>query len=314
MKSVLFYCFFLFISFTCFSQNDTSAISLVSYWSKGDSFNFKITKVQQQWKKGELSKNDSSSYIANFLVLDSTASSYKIKWSYKNDLVSEYNIPSKFASLLSKYQVTEVIYTTTEMGQFVGIENWKEIGKMMKDLVADITETLYKDKPKEKEAFKKAMQAIESAYSSKEGVEQFIFKEIQYFHFPFGYQFSQTTPLTYEQPIPNMFGGSTVRGDTKLYIKGVDKKNSTFTLMQEMKLNPEDTRKMLTELFRKMNVPSTDKMMESAKIDINDTNQYEYDYLVGTPIKIETLRKTIVDIDKEKALRIDKIKIEVLKD
>ncbi|MDJ1503854.1 hypothetical protein [Xanthocytophaga agilis] len=315
MKSVLSLCLFLLVTFTCFSQNDTSVLSLVSYWSKGDSFNFKITKVQQQWKKEELAKNDSSSYIVNFLVVDSTASSYKIKWSYKNNLGRDYNIPEKLVSTLSKYQLTELIYTTTETGQFISIENWKEVSKMMKDLFADITEILYKDKPAaEKEAFKKAIQILESAYSTKEGVEQFVFKELQYFHFPFGYQFSRNKPLIYEQSIPNMFGGAPVRGDTKLYIKSVDEENSIFTLLQEMKLNPQDTRRMLTELFRKMNAPITDKTMESAKIDINDTNQFEYDYLVGIPIKIETLRKAIVDIDKEKALRIDKIKIELLKD
>lgn len=317
MKSIFTFFFLFLFAFASYSQTDTTTIPLVAYWSKGDSYQFKITKVQKQWKAEKLTKNDSSSYLVNFQVVEATESRYKIKWAYTNNLTQDYDIPEKLAKKLSKYHITEVMYTTSETGEFQGIENWKEIGKMMKDMFSETIKLLEEEgKITDKGKFKNYMHSMEAVYSSKEGVEQLVFKELPFFHFAFGYQFARNAPLLYEQQLPNMFGGAPLRGDTKVYVKSVNEENETFVLMQEMKLNPDDTKKMLTDLFKKMNIPAADlkKMMENAQVDVNDTNRYEYNYRVGLPVHIETFRKSLINIDNEKGIRTDRISIELVLD
>jgi hypothetical protein len=317
MKSIFTFLFLFLFAFASYSQTDTTAIPLVAYWSKGDSYQFKITKVQKQWKAEKLTKNDSSSYLVNFQVVEANKSSYKIKWIYTNNLTKDYNIPEKLVSRLSKYKVTEVIYKTSETGVFQGIENWKEIGKMMKDLFSELIKLSEEEgKIADKEKFKSSMQSLEAVYSSKEGLEQLVFKELPFFHFAFGYQFARNIPLLYEEQLPNMFGGAPIRGDTKVYVNSVKEENETFVLMKEMKLNPDDTKQMLTDLFKKMHVPAADlkKMMDNAQVDVTDSNRYEYNYGVGLPVHIETFRKSLIDIDNEKGIRIDRISIELVQD
>ena len=114
-----------------FCQVDTSSVSYVAYWSVGDSYDFKVRKTSMQWSGDSLTKDEVSEYTANFEVIDSTENSYKVLWTYSNELVNTWDIPDELLSELSKYELNEVIYTTTELGEFTGIENWEELAGMI---------------------------------------------------------------------------------------------------------------------------------------------------------------------------------------
>jgi predicted nucleic-acid-binding protein len=313
MKSRLIAFFVLVGTTICFAQTDTTKVSFVSYWSKGDSYDFKVTKIKRQWKGESLTKNDTSSYIANFLVVDSTAKSYTIKWSFKTNL-KEFNIPKELIGKFSKYQVTEVIYKTNELGQFLGIENWEEIGKMVKEMLNELVDALSKDKKADKEAIKSALAPVMNIYSSQQGIEQLVFSELRHFHFPFGVEYSVNEPIAYEDEVPNMAGGNPIRGDSKIYFEEVSFKDSWCVLIQEMRLNKEDTKEVINSLFKQMNLKNEEmsKAMAAAQFDIQDYNRYEYYYYPGIPSKIETKRESLVDIANEKGKRVDITRIELM--
>jgi hypothetical protein len=81
-----------------------------------------------------------------------------------------------------------------------------------------------------------------------------------------------------------------------------------------MSLNPDDTREILKQIFKKMNLDDKgmEKAFKTAVFEINDRNTYEYYYNPGVPYKIEAIRETTIDIDKEKGKRIDKTIIELI--
>lgn len=296
-----------------FGQTDSLTIPFVSYWAKGDSYDFKVTKIKNQWKEGIMTKNDSSSYVVNFEVIDSTDISYRIRWRYKTNL-SSFSIPDELADKFAKYQMTEVIYQTSEVGEFIGIENWQEIASMMKALFSDLIEVLSEEKTSTKEELDKAMRPLIQIYESKEGVEQLVFKELHYFHFPFGLEYTVNEPIEYEELLPNMFGGKPIRGDAKLYFEEVNYEKSYCMMIQEMKLNPADTKELVLTLFKRMGLKEKemDEALKIAKFDITDYNKYEYYYYPGVPIRIETNRESVIDIDKENVKRIEKTIIELV--
>ncbi|GAB5465558.1 MAG: hypothetical protein Kapaf2KO_09940 [Candidatus Kapaibacteriales bacterium] len=312
MKLIILVTFILSYSH-CTGQNDSITVPFVSYWAKGDSYDFKVTKIKQQWKEDELAKNDSSSYLVNFEVIDSTETRYIIKWSYKTNLRG-FNIPENLIDRFSKYQMTEVIYQTNELGEFLGIENWEEIASMMKGLFTDLIVLLSEEESTKKEELEKAMQPLIRIYESKEGIEQLVFKELYFFHFPFGLEYDINEPIEYEEQLPNMFGGKPIRGNAKLYFEEVDYENSYCIMIQEMELNPEDTKEIVLTLFKRMGLQDKEmkKAMKTAKFDITDYNRYEYYYYPGIPINIETNRESIIHMDKEKVKRIEKTIIELV--
>lgn len=314
MKKFLIIILISTISTNLFSQTDSTKIAFVSYWSIGDSYNFKVSKIKQQWKEGILSKDEKQEYIANFTVMDSTENSYTIKWSYENDLGSTYQIPETLLEKFSKYKITEIVYKTSEVGDLIEILNWKEVGETMNNLFDDIVEVLGQEDVNKKENLKTAMRPFKDIYSSKQGVEQLVLKELQYFHFPMGVEFDITEPLYYDEELPNMFGGKPIKAKAKLYFENIDFNESFCVIKQEMSLDPDDTREILKQVFKKMNLDDNGmkKALKTAVFEINDKNTYEYYFNPGVPHKIETIRESIIDIDKEKGKRIDKTIIELI--
>lgn len=314
MRKILSLIIILTISTNLFSQIDTTKVAFVSYWSIGDSYNFKVSKIKQQWKEGKLTKDQKQVYIANFTVIDSTENSYIIKWSYENDLGNTYKIPEKLLDKFSKYKITEIKYKTSEVGDLLEILNWKEVGETMNSMFDDIIEVLGDKNEKKRDALKTAMQPFKQIYSSKQGVEQLVLKELQYFHFPMGIEFDLNEPLIYDEELPNMFGGKPIKAKSKIYFENVDFEESFCIVKHEMSLNPDDTKKILKQVFKKMKLDdkAMKKALKTAVFKIEDRNTYEYYFNPGIPHKIETIRETIIDIDKEKGRRIDKTIIELI--
>jgi hypothetical protein len=314
MKKVLSLIMILSISTNLFSQIDTTKVAFVSYWSIGDSYDFKVSKIKQQWKEGKLTKDQKQDYIANFTVIDSTENSYTIKWSYENDLGSTYKIPEKLLDRFSKYKITEIKYKTSEVGDLIEILNWEEVGETMNSMFDDIIEVLGNKDEKKKDALKTAMQPFKQIYSSKQGVEQLVLKELQYFHFPMGLEYDITEPLLYDEELPNMFGGKPIKAKAKLYFENVDFEESFCVVKQEMSLDPNDTKEILKQVFKQMKLgdKGMKKALKTAVFQIEDRNVYEYYYNPGIPHRIETVRETIIDIDTEKGKRIDKTIIELI--
>jgi hypothetical protein len=305
--------FILFLfCFQLFAQIDSTNIAFVAYWEEGDTYDYKITKTKQKWKKSELIENNVQSYQIKFFVLKSTPTSYTIKWTYENDLGSNLNLSKDILKKLSKYNNIDIIYKTSETGVFQEIVNWKEVSKLYKNMFDDIINS-YAQGEKAKE-LREALTPLKNIYNSKEGVEQLILKEIQYFHFPMGLEFETKEIIEFEDEIPNMLGGSPIKADAKLFFEKVDTDESFCVFKHQMTLDKDDTMRVLGEVFAKMNLKDkeVEKAVKDAVFSIEDKNTFEYFYYPGIPSKIETIRESNIQVSNEFAKRIEKIEIELI--
>ena len=313
MKQLFTITLILISTLSAFTQTDTTAVPFVSYWSIGDSYDFKITKVEQKWKQGEQTKNDTTGYTVNFLVLDSTETSYRIKWSYETQW-ADYGIPEEYVEQFSKYNITEVIYKTSEVGDFVEIENWEEISEMMGNLFNELLDMMSESPDVDRKDLSNVMKPLMDIYQTKEGIEYVIFKELQYFHFPMGIEYTVGETLRYEEQLPNMLGGDPIKGNSSIYIESVDFDEGFCVLIQDMELDPDDMSDMIYHYFKKAKLGNKEmkKMMKDAKIELNDHNRFEYYYYPGIPYYIETHRETIIEISGQSGKRVDITMIELL--
>lgn len=319
-KSFLFTCI-IFCFKISFAQTESvkdsttkknKSISFIAYWSKGDSYNFKVSKIKQTIKEGKTTKDRKQEYLASFTVLDSTENSYLISWKYENDLENTFKLPKELTDKFSKYKFTEIKYKTSELGEFQEIINWKEVSKIMLQMVNDIIETLAKDE-ESKKVMKKAMNAFKKIYSSKQGIEQLVVKELQYFHFPMGYEFETNKKLEYDDELPNMFGGKPLKAKGSVIFESVNEEDGFCVVKQTLDVDSEDTKAMLKSVFIKMGFKD-EKLIEALKtgnISIKDKNTYEYYYNPGIPHKIETVRETNLNLMNEKGRNFEKIIIEL---
>ena len=314
MKKYILLLILSFFSTILFSQTDSTKIAFVAYWSLGDSYNFKVSKSKKQWKGEELTKDEQEDYIANFTVIDSTENSYTIKWSYENDLGNTYSVPQELVSKLSKYNLTEVTYKTSEYGDFLEILNWEEVGEMMNNMFDDIVEVFGEKDEIKLKALKATMLPLKEIYSSKQGIEELVFKELQYFHFPMGIELNINEEITYEEEIPNMFGGNPINTNAKLYFENVDFEEGFCVFQHERNLDPDDTKQMLEQMFSVMNFNGQEMQdaLNTAYFKIDDKTTYEYYYNPGIPHRIEASREFIIDVNQDKGKGIEKTIIELV--
>jgi len=315
MKAKLLLLLFIAANKLVLAQVDTTAVPFIAYWNKGETHKYQVTKIKQSWKEGNLEKNDSTVYEAKFEVIDSTETSYTIKWTYENNLISDIDPSEEVLSALGKYELTDVIYTTTETGEFIGIENWEEISTMFKDILETGFEAKNTGKNTSKK-MKKNIAMLTEIYGSKSRIEQVLFKELQCFHFPFGYEYDANKTVTYTQELENVFGGASFIGDTKFYFENVDFNKKRCAFIQEMTLRPDEVMKAIKAMFKKMKLKDREfkKAMKSAVFDIKDNNRFEYLYEPGLPVLIEMERKTLMDIAAEKGESIKRLRIELIEE
>ncbi len=301
------------ISINIYSQNDSLSVSFVAYWEQGDVYDFKITKIKKQWKNDVLVKNDSSQYIAKFEVIEASDDYYRIKWKFVMDLGSSFNLPDEIKQQLNKKPLTELIYKTSELGEFIEIENWQEISELMTDVFKSLITSFSKNDIKNKEKFEAAMAPFLPMFTTKTGLEQFVFKELNYFHFPFGIVFNSNEVLEYEDEIPNILG-KTIKGDSKIFFESVDFENFYCVLIHQSNLNPEDTRAAVIKLFNDMGLKGDElnNALSTFKLDTRDNNRFEYYYNPGVPALIETERVLLIDVENQHSKAIDKTIIELI--
>jgi len=311
----LFLLFVLILNTIIFqSQEDTSKIAFIAYWSVGDSYDFRITKIKKSWKSSELIKSSDETYVANFLVLDSTESSYTIKWSFKKNLGSSYQIPEEIVKKLSKYELTEVIYKTSEFGDFIEVINWKELSEAMKSMINDILMVYKEQEGNDLEPVIKQMQPIIDVYNSKEGIEQLVLKELQVIHTPMGGEFDILEPILYEEEIPNLFGGEPITGEGKLYFETVDFESGFCIMKQESNMDPDKAKVVMEAAFKKMGFDdeTLSKILKDSEFDIKDRCTYEYYYNPGVPHKIVSKREIIFNVGADKRRKLETFMIELI--
>lgn len=317
MKRAIILSLVLAIQLISFGQDeiDYSNLSFVAYWSIGDSYDYEVTKIKKKWEAGVLTTNDSTQYLVNFEVIDSTETSYKVKWSHKMAMIDTYDFSEEEMEVFNNYEDIDVIFTTTELGEFVEIENWKEIKDLMNNVMDELIAILTKDQTEEeRELFLNIMKPLTQMYQSQQGIELLVYNELQYFHFPLGMVFNIEKPIEYEDILPNMLGGKPIRGDAKITFEDVFYDEQRCIFKHEMQLNEKDTKSLLQDVFDQMGIKDKeiDKMVKSTKFLISDSNKFEFYYYPGLPKKIETNRTSEVKILKEDVRSLDRVIIEMV--
>jgi hypothetical protein len=155
-------------------------------WSIGDSFNFKITKIKQSWKNSSLSSNDSIQFLSNFTVIDSSDSTYTIRWSLKKNIIDTYEIPEEIVKKYSQFRIPDVIYKTNYLGQFICIENMDSLSIAMDFFLKESVNIIAARANIELEELSDKIKPIISVLETKESFDQILFNEIILIHSPFG--------------------------------------------------------------------------------------------------------------------------------
>lgn len=286
-----------------------ATVPFVAYWAVGDVYKFDVKKIDIRTKNDEETKNDTSSYTGVFEVIDSTETSYRIRWTYEgqSSLGGEYS--KELYAAMKDIQVHEVIYSTDELGAFNRIENLEELQAGVKAMVDAI---LNGDAMEIPDSVRAKIEPIMRNLSDPAYIQSSLLPEIQLIHYPYGVEYVEQDTVTYDELLPNAFGGDPIKATSRLYIDSLDVSDDYVHLKQFMNLDETDAKQMLTDLFTRLGAKEKEisEIVEDASYKIRNDNDYHFYYYPGIPIYIDYFRDVKINVKGDKGGRIMRTLIE----
>lgn len=301
-----------------FGQTDSLAVPFVAYWSIGDTYEYRITRIRTSFNEDKPTKTDSTTYFGTFSVIDSTATEYLINWKYKANFT---DLPLEYSELLNNNNIIlDFKYKTDELGQFIELENWQEVADVIR---SSIDNDLL---PKFESSVTKNSGFLKDYYDNlltKEGIEELVLGELMLFHFPFGVEFDPTIPITYEDEYTNFISNTPLRGQVEINFTEVDYDDHFCTFTQKGKINEADAKMMLIGIFEKMipegfrsefDIKRAEEEINDWKYEITNDNIFAYYYFPGVPVYIETNRKVEIVAADIQQKQVETKRIEIILD
>lgn len=277
------------------------AIPFVAYWAEGDVYRFAVTKVDYRTRDGEVMKNDTTRYTGRFEVLDSTETSYTIKWT-----MEDHSPLSKAAAeLVAEVEglvdddFTEVIYSTDELGGYRQIENLEEIQSYVKKIVDGILETPTFSNPELPEATRETIRATLRLMEGRQFIETSMFPELRQLHSVFGAEYSIKDTLRYEDEFLVPLWNGSVKAYGTVYLDSVDVSDDYAHLKQLVDIDAEDMKVKLGEYMARLGVEG--EKLDSALLQSDyytyEDNDFHFYYYPGIPIYIDCFRKVYMKME-----------------
>ncbi|MDM8002790.1 MAG: hypothetical protein QUS66_07710 [Bacteroidota bacterium] len=297
-----------------FSQSDNTSVAYVAYWSVGDSWDFRVSRALMDWDGDSLISNEVTEYFANFSIIDSTENSYTVAWTYPNELLSSWDLSRDMLYELSKYRQSRIVYTTTEHGEFVGIENWQELAGIIRSMTDDILSLYGKDPDADFDAKIEKAQSFLERYSTKEGIENLAQPELSLFHFPYGTIIQVKDTIRYEEKSDLPLGSKPMMLGVKIWFEDPGFRKPRSVLIKESEIKPGDSKEYLRALYNKMGYEPAkmQKALSESAFVLKTIIRYDFQTSPGVPVKINQSKILQIDLSTVKSHREETITLELL--
>jgi hypothetical protein len=227
MKSIILVVFvaFFFIPAALPAQTGgNEVVQIVTYWEPGDAHKYSVeigTEIS-------LETGQSMSFTTYDLlieVIDHRDETYLVEWTYTDAA------PPVGANAFEKRVVDmgiglSIRFRITDLGEFIGVENWDEIHERVNESIALIRRD-FAGEPD----IDTSIATLMKAFETKEQFEQSAIEEIKLYHLLHGYSYMMEEPMTVDGETTNPFGGSPVLSTTTIELSQVNKEQSTAYLI-----------------------------------------------------------------------------------
>ena len=180
----------------------TQWIPFVTYWNKGDIFNYQMTKGTLTFRDGILTDSTGHRRDFSLSVVDSTAEGYTIRLqsAVESTTLEELGISSEdLDGWAEKFPGFEVEYDISDVGAFRDFRNIEQMAAFYRDVV----ETTLK-RTTDETVRKKNAQLFE-LLASRSYMREKAFMHIPLLHQFYGMQYARDSILVYEDKIMNLF-------------------------------------------------------------------------------------------------------------
>lgn len=229
-----------------------STFQVIGYWSKGEKQSYNVSESKIKLNKADTTSKELMTYQLDITVLDSTDKNYRMEWAYSNYTTTDNSQIVK--DIIKAGAGLKVIVLTNENGEFVAIENWKEIQAFQNKMIAELQKK-YASVPE----MKKLLETLKEKFSTKEQIEANTSQEVGQFLSFHGGKYKLGEVLTGKSKQPSLLG-KPLDNEYEIYLDEInfDDNNGVFRMSQTV-----DSTQLTDQTyeFLKKTMPSLAKSM-----------------------------------------------------
>ena len=195
---------------------EVEKVGFFAYWDKGDTVEYRIIEQIDSITNGIVEGRYQEMYNVRIVVLDSIPDYYTLSYKITEwvDLYGE----EKDAPLPDSVKYYEVIYRTDNLGAFLHIVNWEQLGHN----TALISRLLDQKASSEGERGRALQEQIDEIASNKEAVQALFTQKIELIHSPMGASYNPHDTLSFESYEASPFGKGTIEYESSMFFTEVD--------------------------------------------------------------------------------------------
>lgn len=285
----------LFLPSKSYSQ-DASEVTFITYWNKGDVFNYEIVSGRKKYRDEVMIDSTASEKRYSLQVVDSTKDDYLIEVNYQALNMAEYKSlgieDTQLDALLKKYADLKLLFKIDSLGTFLGIQQAEALQQFTGELI-DLM--LAGEKYRESSLTPEQKTALRETFSSSQYVIGKTLDNVKMMHQFFGATFQLDTVMYYEDELSNLFGGDPIPADCSIGFYMYDEEENLVQIVQNINVTPENTKEILKLFVEKIRLNNDDvnDSVETLELSIADRNIFWIDADFG--VVVGMMRERTVD-------------------
>lgn len=275
LKSLVIFVGACILTIASHGQNENS-VDIIPLWNNNESYAVKI-KSSTTDQKNDKTQNYFSTFDAHFTVKEVSDDGYKVEWIYTNANLSD-NEPVIENQIVAKLLNTKLLIKFSDIGRFEELINSDEVmlitNKAIDELIANSTSD-----PTMNTQYKIAKQLVET----KQGLEIAILKQIKFYHFSFGYNYSLNFVQTNDMKLPNPVGGLPFDAVEKVQLTKIDNENSVCIIETSKCIEAKKLKNAIVEYVKKAtnSDPRAIDEISKAKLEFSEHTMQQIDFTKG---------------------------------
>jgi hypothetical protein len=290
MKKAFFLIFTCILTFAkLFSQvDDSTSVSIISYWNKGDHYTYDCSLRKYQVNAQDTSRELEMNYQLDMIVIDSSATAYVFDAKYSNfNIKTELDI---IREIMKASQDITLKVKISDVGAIEDLNNWKEVQQYIIKPINTL-KSKYKDNP----MVEKSVEAMSGMYSSKEAIMASSMQDLQILQYFHGLVYKRDTIIEAIQQRKSNFSDALLDVKVSIWFDSLLVKDAVAKMIKYEEFDKDQITNEVAKYFKSVGIKLTEEEFDKFKVNLSISTVNYIDLNTGWTIYSTEYKETVTD-------------------
>ncbi|GAA0880192.1 hypothetical protein GCM10009119_31620 [Algoriphagus jejuensis] len=241
-------------------ENDSS-VKTIAFWDLNETYSYTVVLENYDVVEADTIDRILTSYTVDMLVIDSTETSYDVRWTYRDmdyELVDENPLLEALMEKLNELTGGSVVeFRTDELGAFQEVTNWEEIRDYYM-VARESMKEFFGNNPDVNQFLENVM----SIYLSKNSIETSSIKDVHQFLNFHGGEYRLNEPIYANMEFPSVVGGDNLDALVTVELMKIYPDDDDYSIYSIVEVNPTQLKEQTKLVLRRMLPHATEEEIQ----------------------------------------------------